>query len=57
MSLAIPTSETMTAPALTTTLQVQNLNFFYGQFQGLKDINLDIFEKKSHRVHWTFRLR
>ncbi len=46
MSLVIPTPEATTATGLTTTLQVQNLNFFYGQFQGLKDINLDIFEKK-----------
>ncbi len=25
-------------------LEVRNLNFFYGSFQGLKDINLDIEE-------------
>jgi phosphate transport system ATP-binding protein len=27
-------------------LEVRNLNFFYGKFQGLKNINLDIAEKK-----------
>ena len=27
-------------------LEVRNLNFFYGSFQGLKDINLDIEEGK-----------
>jgi len=27
-------------------LQVRNLNFYYGKFQALKDINLDIAEKK-----------
>jgi phosphate transport system ATP-binding protein len=27
-------------------IEVRNLNFFYGSFQGLKDINLDIIEKK-----------
>ena len=27
-------------------LEVRNLNFFYGAFQGLKNINLDIEEGK-----------
>lgn len=27
-------------------IQIRNLNFFYGKFQGLKDINLDIMERK-----------
>jgi len=27
-------------------LQIRNLNFFYGQFQGLKNVNLDIAEGK-----------
>ncbi len=27
-------------------LQVKDLNFYYGSFQGLKQINLDIFDKK-----------
>jgi phosphate transport system ATP-binding protein len=27
-------------------IEVRNLNFFYGKFQGLKDINLDIQEKR-----------
>ncbi|HWU97765.1 MAG TPA: phosphate ABC transporter ATP-binding protein PstB [Oxalicibacterium sp.] len=28
------------------TLEIQNLNFYYGAFQGLKNINLDIHDKK-----------
>ncbi|GGI17942.1 MAG: phosphate ABC transporter ATP-binding protein PstB [Oxalicibacterium faecigallinarum] len=28
------------------TLEIQNLNFYYGNFQGLKNINLDIQDKK-----------
>lgn len=40
-SQASPTSEN-----LPVTIQVAGLNFFYGSFQGLKDINLDIYEKK-----------
>jgi len=28
------------------TLEIANLNFFYGSFQGLKNINLNIYEKK-----------
>ena len=31
---------------LPVTIQVSGLNFFYGSFQGLKNINLDIYEKK-----------
>ena len=27
-------------------IQIRNMNFFYGKFQGLKDINLDIMEHK-----------
>jgi phosphate transport system ATP-binding protein len=34
------------AGASTNAIEVRNLNFFYGSFQGLKDINLDIVEKK-----------
>jgi phosphate transport system ATP-binding protein len=30
----------------TNAIEVRNLNFFYGSFQGLKDINLDIIERK-----------
>ena len=30
------------APALEAALTVRNLNFFYGKFQGLKDVSLDI---------------
>ena len=35
-----------TTENLPVTIQVAGLNFFYGSFQGLKDINLDIYEKK-----------
>jgi len=35
-----------TAATLTNALEVRKLNFFYGKFQGLKDINLDIAEKR-----------
>lgn len=31
---------------LTSALEVRNLNFFYGKFQGLKDVNLNIAERK-----------
>ncbi len=31
---------------LKTAIQIRNLNFFYGKFQGLKNINLDIVEHK-----------
>ena len=34
-----------TAATLRNALEVRKLNFFYGKFQGLKDINLDIAEK------------
>jgi phosphate transport system ATP-binding protein len=35
-----------TAKEVKNALEVRNLNFFYGSFQGLKDINLDIEEGK-----------
>ena len=28
------------------TIKVQDLNFYYGSFQGLKNIQLDVFDKK-----------
>jgi phosphate transport system ATP-binding protein len=34
------------AGASTNAIEVRNLNFYYGSFQGLKDINLDIIERK-----------
>jgi phosphate transport system ATP-binding protein len=37
---------TDTTTALTNALEVRNLNFFYGKFQGLKDVNLNIAESK-----------
>jgi len=33
-------------PAASPKISVKNLNFFYGGFQGLKDINLDILERR-----------
>jgi len=35
-----------TLPAANPKITVRNLNFFYGGFQGLKDINLDILERR-----------
>ena len=37
---------TNTTTGLTPALQVRNLNFFYGKFQGLKNVNLDIAENR-----------
>jgi len=34
------------AAGLTIVIQTKKLNFFYGKFQGLKDVDLDIAEKK-----------
>ncbi len=36
----------MMVTSMTPKLQIKNLDFFYGKFQGLKNINLDIAEKK-----------
>jgi phosphate transport system ATP-binding protein len=36
----------MPATTLISTLEVRDLNFYYGNFQGLKNINLDIYERK-----------
>jgi phosphate transport system ATP-binding protein len=35
-----------TSPPLPNALEVRDLNFFYGKFQGLRNIHLDIAEKK-----------
>ena len=32
-------------------MAVRDLNFYYGKFHALKNINLDIPEKKSHRLY------
>src|SRR5438445_13064200 len=41
------TSAIIEAEAATrTTIEISHLNFFYGTFQGLKDINLNIVERK-----------
>jgi phosphate transport system ATP-binding protein len=39
------TNTSSNAPAVNA-LDIKNLNFFYGNFQGLKDINLNILERK-----------
>jgi phosphate transport system ATP-binding protein len=39
-------TEQSTDSDLTYAIQTRHLNFFYGKFQGLKDINLNIAEKK-----------
>ena len=39
-------NEQTTDSELKYAIQTKNLNFFYGKFQGLKDINLNIAEKK-----------
>ena len=36
---------------------MRNLNFYYGKFQALKNINLDIAEKQGHRLHRSVGLR
>jgi phosphate transport system ATP-binding protein len=41
-SVASAGSGSGAAPALDAALTVRNLNFFYGKFQGLKDVSLDI---------------
>ena len=33
-------------PEFKPALQIKHLNFFYGKFQGLKDVNLDIAERR-----------
>ena len=48
--LSIQKEPAMTEPQvqeLKSAIQIRNLNFYYGKFQGLKNINLDIIE---HRV-------
>ena len=37
-------------------IQVRDLNFYYGKFHALKNINLDI-AKTGHRLYRTVRLR
>ena len=38
-------------------LAVRNLNFYYGKFHALKNINLDIPEKQGHGLHRPVGLR
>jgi phosphate transport system ATP-binding protein len=44
MNAVLQPAEVVTASE--TKIKVKNLNFFYGNFQGLKDINLDILERR-----------
>lgn len=46
MMQAMTSEAASSAHTLNKTLAVRGLDFWYGQFQGLKGINLDIFEKK-----------
>jgi phosphate transport system ATP-binding protein len=39
-------NDSLTKAAPKTTVKISGLNFYYGNFQGLKNINLDIHEKK-----------
>jgi len=39
------TNSSMNTPAVNA-IEIKNLNFFYGSFQGLKNINLNILERK-----------
>ncbi|WP_249222703.1 phosphate ABC transporter ATP-binding protein PstB [Noviherbaspirillum sp. L7-7A] len=41
-----PTAAAIHAPGPKATIEISNLNFFYGGFQGLKNINLRIHDKK-----------
>ena len=45
-TLSTPAGNATAANDPAATIKVEELNFFYGSFQGLKDINLDIFDKK-----------
>ena len=40
------TTAIATAPATKNALELRNLNFFYGKFQGLRNVSLDIAEHK-----------
>ncbi len=42
----VDTTNQQPAQAVINAIEVRNLNFFYGSFQGLKDINLDIEQGK-----------
>lgn len=38
-------------------IQVRNLNFYYGKFHALKNINLDIAKNQGYGVYRAVRLR
>ncbi|MFN6170695.1 MAG: ATP-binding cassette domain-containing protein, partial [Burkholderiales bacterium] len=44
MNAVLQPYETPVTP--TSKISVRNLNFFYGSFQGLKNINLEILERR-----------
>ncbi|MBL8310166.1 MAG: phosphate ABC transporter ATP-binding protein PstB [Burkholderiales bacterium] len=46
MSFQVSLGDTQVAAAARTKIGIRNLNFFYGSFQGLRDITLDIPEKQ-----------
>ena len=48
---------TPNAPDATTLVDIEHLDFFYGQTQALNDINLKIDDQQGDRVHRSFRLR
>ena len=37
-------------------IEIKNLNFFYGKFQALKNVNLNIAEKKNYCFYRTYGL-
>ena len=43
--------------ASTRTISIRNLDFFYGEFQALKDINLPLYDQQGHGVHRAVGLR
>ena len=52
-----PSQKSARRPPEQAKLSVRNLNFYYGGFQALKNINLDIPERQGHRLHRPVGLR
>ncbi|HQD66291.1 MAG TPA: ATP-binding cassette domain-containing protein, partial [Casimicrobium huifangae] len=46
MSFQVSLGDTQVAAMAPTKIGIRNLNFFYGNFQGLRDISLNIPEKQ-----------
>jgi ABC-type arginine transport system ATPase subunit len=38
-------------------IEVKNLNFFYGKFQGLKNVSINIAERKVTAIYWPIWVR